>query len=78
MYKQKAGVRMSRQKVIYQEKYKKGAGKINDRKLPDLNHLNEGFYCCAAEVTSAGVIEVDGVRYEFNDMRVLIRERGKP
>lgn len=69
---------MIKSKVIMQAKYKKGARILHNLSLPDLNHLNDGFYCCDAEITSAGIIEKDGVRYEFQDIRVIVKERGKP
>jgi hypothetical protein len=68
---------MGRQTVTLQAKYKKGAKMISDRALPDLNHLNEGFYCSQAEITSMGRILIDGKEFEFVDMRCIIKERGQ-
>ncbi len=66
----------TKQKIVLQAKYKKGALILRNEMLPDLNHLNEGFYCSDAEITSRGKILINGVEREFCDMRLIIAERG--
>lgn len=64
-------------KIVYVEKYKRGSVKIGNYALPDLNHLSEGFYCYEAEVKQAGLMENKGTRFHFQDIRVILKERGK-
>jgi hypothetical protein len=67
---------MSKAVVIYSQKYKKGSCKLRNDKLPDLNHLAEGFYASEVEILEAGVIEVNGVRQEYQTLRCILKERG--
>jgi len=67
---------MSKERIVYKEVYKGKGLKINDRQLPDLNHLNPGFYANEAYIKSIGVVERDGKEIEFSDIRVYVTERG--
>ncbi len=68
-----------RDRIILHAKYKKGSNKIGNAKLPDLNHLKDGWYAYEAEITGAGRIALaDGSEAEFHDIRVLLKKRGEP
>lgn len=54
---------------VYVEKYRKGNGKLRDDKLPSCVHTN-GVQPVEAHLLAAGVVERDGVRLEFQDMRL--------
>ena len=61
-----------REKNIYIERYNKHSAVIKDDLKPILRHLSVGFRCVRAEIKSAGVCELDGIRYEFQDLRVYV------
>lgn len=64
----------TKEKMIYQEGYKKPYPEFSQDKLPNLTHLSEGFQCTEAKLLKAGVIERDGERFEFQDIRVILKE----
>lgn len=64
----------AKQKVTYQQKYRKGSMVVKQDCLPRLRHLGNQFIVKSCEVVSAGVIEVDGQRMEFQDLRVIVKE----
>lgn len=66
-----------KEKVVLALKYRKGTRKLHNLCLPALNHLNDGFYCFDAEITQSGIIERGGARYEFQDIRVLVKAGGQ-
>ena len=65
-----------REKIIYEESYKKPGAQIKKDNLPVLNHLNDGFKCVEAHVLKAGVVDRNGEQLEFNDMRIYMKEEG--
>lgn len=62
-------------KVIYVEKYKKGSCFIKSGLTPVLRHQVGGFDCALAEITAAGICELDGIKHEFQDIRIYLKER---
>jgi hypothetical protein len=59
-----------KEKVLYKEAYKGMFIKIG--KLPTMKHLTEGFYVLEARILNAGVVELDGAKREFQDVRVYL------
>jgi hypothetical protein len=65
-----------RERVLYGEKYRKGALRILPDKLPTLNHLTNGFAVHSADLVEAGRMQCsDGVTREFQVIRVMLEER---
>lgn len=65
-----------RERVLYGEKYRKGAMRILPVNLPELHHLSAGFSVHSANILEAGRMEcTDGVTREFQVIRVLLEER---
>lgn len=63
---------MSKERQLYIEKYRKGAMVILPGRLPVLKHVNEGCKVVDAHIQACGVVERDGKRLEFHDIRVYI------
>ena len=64
---------MSRAKITYHEKYKKGALMLREDCFPILKHLG-GFLPRSVEIMGAGAIEQDGERLEFQDIRIVMKD----
>lgn len=62
-------------KQLYIEKYRKPYPTILPHKLPNINHLAGNFIAISCELRAAGVVEVDGERLEFQDLRLIVKER---
>lgn len=65
---------MEKQKVVYQEKYRKQAMMVKHDRLPRIRHIGSEFIVKSCEITSAGSILVDGIKYEFQDLRVIVKQ----
>jgi len=63
-----------KEKIIYEEGYKKWGAKLRDDRLPALNHLNDGFKVSEAYIEKAGISERDGEKQEFQIIRVYFKE----
>ncbi len=60
-----------KEKILYQEKYRKGAMRVRRELLPEtLPYMSKGTTIKAIEIKSAGTCEIDGERLEFQDVRV--------
>jgi hypothetical protein len=66
---------MKREKTLYAETYRKGAMKIPQDTLPTLRHFTDVAQVKPDEafLLKAGVVERDGVKYDFNDIRVYLK-----
>jgi hypothetical protein len=62
------------EKITYQQKYKKGSMVLRDHSLPQFRHVSSSFIVHEAEIKSAGAILKDGVKMEFQDIRVYLKE----
>jgi hypothetical protein len=68
-----------RERILYGEKYRKGALRILPDKLPTLHHLTDGYAVHSADLLEAGRMECrDGVVREFQVIRVLLDEKARP
>jgi hypothetical protein len=65
-----------REKVLYAEKYKRGAAMIRECYLPNLPHVDgKKFTVHSGEVLEAGRVECgDGVKREFQTIRFLLSD----
>ena len=60
-----------KEKILYQEKYKKGAMRVRRELLPEtLPYMSRETIIKAIEIRSAGRCEIDGESMEFQDIRV--------
>jgi hypothetical protein len=68
---------MKREKVLYAEKYRRGALKIKESHLPNLPHVDGNkFAVHSGEILEAGRVECpDGVTREFQTIRFLLADR---
>ena len=64
-----------RDKILYEEGYKKPYLEIKKHLLPKCAHLTEGFKCVEARIMKGGVIERDKTRLEFQDIRIYLKEQ---
>lgn len=68
---------MSREVVLYEETYKKGACRVRKELLPDrFPYMNQEARITAIEVRKAGRVTVDGRELEFQDVRVYVDVEG--
>lgn len=66
---------MAKEKVTYQEKYRKGSRMVRQALLPErLPYMQDGWRISSIEMRSAGEVEIDGKKYEFQDLHVLLEE----
>ena len=64
-----------KRKNIYRETYKAGAMKLRKECLPVLKHrmeTGEKFVATDVEVLAMGSVEIDGVRHDYQDLRVYV------
>lgn len=77
MSKPKTVGRRPKIRIIYQENYVRGALPLkNPEALPILQHTyvdGKKFEADACEVMAAGIMEIDGKRIEFQDLRVFLK-----
>ena len=68
---------MAKEKVLYEETYRKGAAVIKECFLPNLPHVDgRASMVHSGEILKAGRIEcADGVKREFQVIRFLLSER---
>jgi hypothetical protein len=65
---------MSKERVTYEETFRKGAAKIRTDLLPErLPYFAEGSTMVSMEMRKAGRIEIDGEEFEFQDIHVVVR-----
>lgn len=67
---------MKREKTLYSETYRKGTMKFSADRLPICLHtlIAPEIKPDEAYLTKAGVIERDGVEYEFNEIRMYFKK----
>lgn len=63
---------MAREKVIYEEKYKKPGMEVERDMLPSLNNLSDGFSVASASIMKRGKVERGGKEFEFLEMRIYL------
>lgn len=68
-------MKSKRPKVLYEETYHKPGLKILGHCLPQVPSAAPGFFVDEAYILKAGAVEIDGVRREFQDLRVYFSER---
>jgi len=61
-------------KLVYAEAYHAPGLKIKDHCLPTLPSATEGFAVVEAYVMKAGTLERAGESFEFQDVRLYLRE----
>lgn len=67
---------MRREKLIYRETYKRDQTAIVDPgRLPILKDIPSGFRVIEMQTLAAGVVERDGQRLEYQDLRVYLKEK---
>ena len=66
---------MAKDKIVYQEKYKKGALMLKPDSFPDLRHIPENFEVANVDIRSAGKCEVGDETLEFQDVRIYFRDK---
>ena len=63
-----------RERVLYEETYKKGAAKVRTDLLPaTLPYLSAGTTLVSIDIRKAGRVEIDGEELEFQDLHILVR-----
>jgi hypothetical protein len=62
------------EKIKYKETFKKDAGFLKHGMTPVLRHQAAGFSCKQARLMAAGICELGGEQYEFQDIRVYLKE----
>jgi len=65
---------MKTPKILFDAKYKPGTS-LKAECNPVLNHLNNDFKVEKTFILAAGKCTFDGEEYEFNDLRILIKEK---
>lgn len=71
----------SKERVTYEETYRKGAANIRKELLPEsLPYMRPGTKVVSMGLERAGVVEIDGEELEFQVVRVISRppEQGEP
>lgn len=66
-----------REKLIYRETYKKGAYDVRKECLPITKHTNL-YQPRRMVINAAGVVEIDGVKFEFQDVRLYFPHDSAP
>jgi len=66
-----------RDKLIYQEKYKKGSMEIRDENLPVLKHTAPGSQVLEAELIEAGKILRKGQEIEYHVLKIYLNPTPK-
>lgn len=65
---------MSKERVTYEETYRKGQAKISTDLLPErLPYFTEGTTMVSMELRKTGRVEIDGEEFEFQDIHVVVR-----
>ena len=62
---------MAKEKILYQEKYKKGSMFVDQDLLPEIKHAGSPKVE-SAELKEASVVEIDGRKYVSHTLRVLM------
>lgn len=60
---------------LYRETYKRGAVKLKSGCLPVLQHEDDAgkkYTAIGCELMAAGVVDIDGIRLEYQDLRVYV------
>ena len=63
-----------KEKIVYEESFKKPYPKMVKEALPKLNHLEDGWKCVEAQIMKNGLAERDGKRLEYNILKVYITD----
>jgi len=66
-----------KERKTFTAKYCKGAMMIRPGKLPTLYHTNN-HAVMSCEITEAGHVEIDDEKYEYQILKVILRERPQP
>lgn len=65
---------MSKSRVLYEETYRKGRASIRKDLLPErLPYFAEGTKLVSMELRKAGWVEIDGEKFEFELVYILIK-----
>ena len=63
-----------KERVLYEETFKKGQAKIRKDLLPaNLPYFTPGTILVSMELRRAGRVEIDGEVYEFQDVHVVTK-----
>jgi hypothetical protein len=65
------------EKQTYVETYKRPYPEIIPELLPQIKHLNDEFDCIEARILKSGIVDRDGERLEFQDIRIYLKENEK-
>ena len=63
-----------KEKMVYQEGYKKPYPGIAPEFLPKCSHVHASYECFEARIMKAGVVERGGDKFEFQDVRLYFKE----
>lgn len=64
-----------KEKQIYSESYKKPYPELGKDFLPSLNHLNDEFKCVECKIMKSGLIDRDGEKLKFQDIRIYLKDK---
>lgn len=65
---------MRKERVTYQETYRKGEANIRKELLPErLPYMPPGVTIVRMELRKAGSVEIDGETFEFQELYVLVK-----
>lgn len=65
----------SRDKLLREETYRKGAMMVRQGKLPTLYHTTEEFKIISCEIQKAGAVVRDGKRLEYQVLKIFLEEK---
>lgn len=63
-----------REKIIYEQKYIKPGQKLKKECLPQLKHTTKGYKCSEAYILKAGIAERDGIKREYQELRIYFTD----
>jgi len=66
-----------KERKLFTAKYRKGAMMVRPGKLPTLYHTNN-HAVMSCEITEAGTVEIGGEQFEYQLLKVILRERQPP
>ena len=64
-------------KKILENNYKGEGMEIKNYCLPVLPHIEFGWECSKAFIEKSGIVERDGLRMEYQVIRVYLQEKGR-
>lgn len=66
---------MAKEKIKYQKTYKKPYPRLRENLFPELKHIHQDFEIHDIGVMSVGHMDIGGKDYEFQDIRIILREK---